>query len=259
MAGNKIVYGLEQVHVAFRKIAEVSAPEWDEPIAIEGAVKFAPTPEGEEVKFYADNRPYFTLNVNNGYTAELEMALIPEDILATMLGWEIDDNGMLVESADAKPRRFALMGQIDGDSKNRRFVYYDCLAARPTKEHSTRGETLDPATDVLNLTIEPIKIDGVSVVRGTMELSDTNQTAYDAFFDAVVAPEPKSVDKAALAATLAIADKLTQGDYTEGSWTVFAGAKTTATTVDSDAQATQQQVNNANAKLQAAMLALVVD
>ncbi len=33
----------------------------------------------------------------------LTMANLPDEILARMLGWEIDDNGMLVEVADGEP------------------------------------------------------------------------------------------------------------------------------------------------------------
>jgi hypothetical protein len=80
------------------------------------------------------------------------------------------------------------MGQVMGDDKNRRFVYYDCQASRPAKEHSTKGETIEPKTDVLNLTIFPIEIGDYDVVKGTLELSGTNTAVYNAFFDAVYTP-----------------------------------------------------------------------
>jgi phi13 family phage major tail protein len=161
---------------------------WGTPQAIPGAVKFTPEPQGQEVKFYADNTIYYSSTTNDGYTAELEMALVPDAILAEMLGWVIDDNGALIEIADGMQKRFALMGQIQGDDKNRRFVYYDCLASRPGKEHGTKGESIEPATDKLNLTIFPITVDGRSIVRGVMELSTTNTATYNAFFNAVYVP-----------------------------------------------------------------------
>jgi phi13 family phage major tail protein len=185
---NKVTYGLEQVHIAFRDTAAPTQPAWETPVAIPGAVRFTPTAQGQENTFYADNSPYFVVTANNGYTAELEMALVPDAVLAEMLGWEIDSNGMLIEVADATPKRFALMGQVLGDSKNRRFVYYDCQAARPAKEHSTKGENIEPSTDVLTLTIFPVEIGGKRVVKGVMELSDTNATAYNNFFNSVTLP-----------------------------------------------------------------------
>jgi phi13 family phage major tail protein len=182
---NKVNFGLEQVHVAFK----LTDTTWDTPEAIPGAVRFAPTVKGDENTFYADDGPYFSYTPNNGYTAELEMALIPDSVLVKMLGWRIDSNGMIVELAEGKALRFALMGQVQGDDKNRRFVYYDCQASRPTKEHSTQEDSVEPVTDVLNITIFPITLGDEKVVRGVMELSDTNATAYNAFFTAVTSPQ----------------------------------------------------------------------
>lgn len=158
------------------------------PVSVPGAVRFAPTPQGQESTFYADNMPYYVVTANNGYTAELEMALVSDAMLAEMLGWSIDDNGMLVEVSTATPKRFALMGQVAGDDKNRRFAYYDCQASRPAKEQKTKGETIEPNTDVLTLTIFPKVVGSLTVVKGVMELSATNTSAYNAFFGAVYEP-----------------------------------------------------------------------
>lgn len=185
---NKVTYGLEQVHIAFRGEDVAGEPSWETPELISGAVRFTPTAEGQESTFYADNGPYFSVTSNNGYTAELEMALMPDAILAKMLGWEIDGNGMLVEISDAPAKPFALMGQVQGDAKNRKFVYYECTASRPAKEHTTKGESIEPATDVLTLKIVPIEINGVKSVKGTIELGEDNKAAYDAFFNEVLVP-----------------------------------------------------------------------
>lgn len=161
---------------------------WGAPVAIPGAVSFAPEPEGEETTFYADNIPYFVITSNNGYKADLEMALVPDIILKDMLGWMIDDNGLLLEISDGSPKKFALMGQIQGDDKNRRFVYYDCQAARPKIEHKTKEESIEPQTNTLELTIVPLEISSKKCVKGVMELSATNTAQYNAFFNAVYVP-----------------------------------------------------------------------
>ena len=100
-------------------------PSWKTPVAIPGAVRWTPTTVGEASTFFADNTAYFVVTSNNGYTGELEMALVPDAVLAEMLGWVIDENGMLVEVSDGIAKKFALIGQVQGDQKNRRFVYYD--------------------------------------------------------------------------------------------------------------------------------------
>ncbi len=165
-----------------------AATGWGTPTEVPGAVGFSPKAQGKESPFYADNGLYFMSTSNNGYTADLEMALVPDTILAEMLGWLIDSNGMVVEVADAIPKHFALLGQVEGDEKNRRFAYYDCVASRPDKESKTKGESVDPATDKLSLTIAPIEINGRNVVKGVMELSASNTAAYNAFFNSVYLP-----------------------------------------------------------------------
>ena len=161
---------------------------WGIPTAIPGAVSFKPKAEGKDSTFYADNQQYYVTTSNNGYTGDLEMALVPDAILAEILGWTVDTNGMLIEDADGIAKEFALLGQVEGDEKNRRFVYYDCKASRPAKENKTKGESVEPATDVLSLTIMPIEVNGKRIVKGVMELSNTNSVAYNAFFDAVTLP-----------------------------------------------------------------------
>lgn len=188
MADNKVTFGLERVHVAFVDADSTTPPAWEVPIAVPGAVRWTPTTVGDSSTFYADNSAYFVVTANNGYTGELEMALIPDAVLARMLGWKIDSNGMLVEVADGLPEKFALLGQVQGDQKNRRFVYYDCQASRPAKERTTKGETIEVTTDVLNLSISPVLIDDQMIVKGDMEQNATNATAYNGFFDAVYTP-----------------------------------------------------------------------
>ena len=262
MAQNKVIYGLKNVHVAFRNDIG-DTPSWATPVAIPGAVNFSPSPEGEESTFYADDSVYFKVNTNNGYTADLEMALIPDAVLAEMMGWTVDTNGMLVEDANATPKSFALLGQISGDAKNRRFVYYNCTANRSEQEHATKGESLEPTTTTLSITILPVEVNGDLIVKGVIEPKDdeTNLAVYNAFFDAVIVPGASvpPVDKSVLVATIALANTLVADEleYTAESWTVFETALTNATTVNASGTATQKQVNDADAALKSAILGLV--
>jgi phi13 family phage major tail protein len=255
MPENKVTYGLEKVHVAF----ETEPGAWETPIAIPGAVRWTPTPQGQSSTFRADNSPYFVITANDGYTGELEMALIPDAIQARMLGWEIDGNGMLVEVANGTPEKFALLGQVEGDKRNRRFVYWVCQAQRPSKEHRTTGETIEPNPDICALTVSPIEIAGKKVVKGVLELSDTNAAVYNSWFDAVVVPDatPSAVVKTQLAAAIALAGTLVEAEYTVDSWTALEAALTAATAVNDNVSATQAQVNAAEKALEDAILALV--
>lgn len=186
MSKNKVTFGLKNVHIAFMEEGEI--PTWGTPTKIPGAVSFTPSPEGDSNTFYADDIAYFIVTSNNGYTGDLEMANFPDEVLKEALGWEIDTNGMLVEVADAQPKKFALMGEVTGDAKNRRFVYYNVQCNRPSNENTTKTETVDPATKTMPITISPIEIEGKRIVKGDLELNETNKEIFDGFFDDVYIP-----------------------------------------------------------------------
>ena len=190
MSQNKVEFGLEQVHVAFidEETSAEGSPAWVAPQAIPGAVSLTASPEGDTNDFYADNTKYYTSTTNNGYTGSVEFANIPDDVLAEMLGMTVDDNGMLVESTEDKQKEFALMGEVKGDSKNRRFLYYRCKAARPSQDSATSDTGETPDTDNLDITILPMKNGENMLVKAVLELSETNATAFDAFFDDVTLP-----------------------------------------------------------------------
>ena len=188
MANNKVTFGFRNVHIAFMDADGTTQPAWEVPVPVPGAVRFTPTIVGDTTTFYADDSAYYVVDTNNGYTAELELALLPDELKIRMLGWVRDTNGMVVEVSDGIGEEFALMGQVAGDQRNRRFVYYKCSATRPAKELTTKGETTEVNTDVVNLTISPIEVDDRMVVKGDLELSDTNAAAYNGFFNAVLLP-----------------------------------------------------------------------
>jgi len=163
------------------------------PIALKGAVSIAVDPEGEAYNFYADDGPYFTVTSNNGYTGDFEMALLPDAIAVPMIGHIIDSQGMVVEVADGKQKPFALLGQFTGDAKNRKIVYWNCTASRPSDEHKTREDSIEVDIQTLPLIIQPIEVSGKKIVKGSIELLSTpsteNTLAYDSFFSQVILPK----------------------------------------------------------------------
>lgn len=182
MADNKVKFGLSNVHIA--KIAEENGViTYGTPIAMPGAVSLTADPEGEITPFYADNIKYYIATSNQGYTGDLEIAMIPKEFFKEILGQTEDTNGAIFEGADDINARFALMGEIEGDVKKRRFVYYDCTAARPSNEASTIQEGKDPQTDTISITMAPRTTD--KVVKATIEPTEENQAVYDTFFTQV--------------------------------------------------------------------------
>ena len=187
MSLNKITYGLRNLHIAFE--AESGAEKYDAPIKVPGVVSWAPSPEGDSSTFFADDTTYHTINANTGYSADLETANLPDAIISKMLGWKVDKNGALVETADAVPKKFALMGEVQGDVKNRRFVYYDVQANRPSKTEQTKQDSVEPNPTTMPVKVSPVEIGGELVVKADLELSDANKVAYESFFTKVYEPD----------------------------------------------------------------------
>jgi len=179
MSQNKVKFGLSNVHVA-KIIEESGTITYGKPFAVPGAISLTADPEGETTPFYADNIKYFIATSNQGYTGDLEIAMTPEEFLKEILGQTQDINGALIESADDVNARFALMGEIEGDSKKRRFVYYDCTATRPSAEMNTVEESKEPQTDTISITMSPRTTD--KTIKAVIEPNETNQAIYDTFF-----------------------------------------------------------------------------
>ena len=179
---NKVKFGLSNVHIA--KITEADGGiTYGTPFPMPGAVGLTAEPEGDTTPFYADNIKYYIAVANNGYTGDLEIAMTPEEFLTQILGQEKDTNGALFESSDDVNARFALMGEIEGDAKKRRFIYYDCTATRPSAEMNTVEESKEPQTDTISITMAPRSSD--KVIKAVIEPSEENQEVYNTFFTKV--------------------------------------------------------------------------
>lgn len=183
MSDNKVKFGLSNVHVA--KITEGTngAITYGTPFAMPGAVSLSIDPEGETTPFYADNIKYYIATSNQGYTGDLELAMTPDQFLKDILGQEEDSNGALIENSEDVNARFALMGEIEGDTKKRRFVYYDCTATRPSHEMNTIEDSKEPQTDTISITMSPRTTD--KAIKAVMEPTAANKAVYDAFFESV--------------------------------------------------------------------------
>lgn len=181
-AKNKVKFGLSNVHIA--KITQTEEGiTYGTPFAMPGAVSLTADPEGDTTPFYADNIKYYIAVANNGYTGDLELAMTPEEFLTQILGQQKDKNGALFEGSNDINARFALMGEIEGDVKKRRFIYFDCTAARPSAEMNTVEESKEPQTDTISITMAARSTD--NAIKAVIEPNETNQDIYDTFFEKV--------------------------------------------------------------------------
>ena len=194
MAENKVKYGLKNVYYAVATIdASTHAATYSTPVAFPGAVSLSLDPEGELTPFRADNVDYWVGNSNNGYSGDLEMALITDSFRKDVLGYTDDDNGVLVENKDVEAVHFALMFQFEGDQKATKHVLYNCTSTRPSAAGETTAETIEPQTETVTITASSIY--NASLEREIVKAStgdSTDSTVYDDWTSAVYSPEVAS-------------------------------------------------------------------
>lgn len=186
---NKVEYGLKNVYYALWSIVD-GLVVYEAPKHIPGAVSLSLPPQGEMVKFEADNIDYYISMDNRGYAGTISFALIPDEFKVDTLGETFDEvTGVQTEHADPKLNGFALMFQFEGDQKAVRHVLYNCYASRSEIASGTnRGAT--PNTNTLNLEALPRETDNV-VKRKTTE--KTTDEVYTTWFEEVFNPEVPEV------------------------------------------------------------------
>ncbi len=182
MPKNKVKYNLKNVHAAILTKNDDGTFTYDTPVAIPGAVSLSLDAEGDSSPFYADGIVYFRTTANNGYSGDLEIALIPEWFRTDILQEEKDDNGVLIERSNTTESvYFALLFEFDGDVNAIRHVLYNCTASRPSIESKTKESSIEPGTETLSLTADP-REDGLVKSRTG---DDTSAATYNNWYHTV--------------------------------------------------------------------------
>ncbi|MEK4494496.1 major tail protein [Ureibacillus sp. FSL W8-0352] len=183
--GNKVSYGLTNVHYAVISKDEQGNYKYGKPKRVYGAVSLTLDPTGDSNNFYADNGVYFSRTANTGYEGTLSIARIPEEFRIDVLGEKLIDGGLL-EKADAKPNDIALLFEVDGDVQQDRFVYYDVSVARPSQNANTTAESIEIEAQELSITVKPRTTDkAIRFVTG----ENTPKEIYDNFYNEVYEPK----------------------------------------------------------------------
>ena len=187
--GNKVKYNLKNVHAAKLTESVVDGAvkyTYAAPQAIPGAVSISLDAEVDSSPFYADGIVYFRSVANNGYSGELEIALIPEWFRTDILQETLDSNGVLVEKSDqVESVKFALLFEFDGDVRAIRHVMYNCTASRPSIESETKEDTIEPGTEKLSLTADPREDGLVKSRTGDTTSAETYQNWYKSVYTPV--------------------------------------------------------------------------
>ena len=182
---NKVLFGLSNVHFALVTIGPDGTATFGEPHKQPGAVNLTLDPNGSVTPFYADNMIYYQAPANQGYTGTLEMALFDDWFHTNVLGDTKDSNGVMVENANANPQPFAMLYEVQGDKTAARRVLYYVTVERGSETAATKGETTEPQTTSMNVTVSPLP-GSMNVKAYTTE--DVDAETFNSWYTQVYMP-----------------------------------------------------------------------
>ena len=180
MAENKVKFGLKNGHYAVRTSGGAGTVK-----SVPGMVSLSLSPQGEASTFYADNVAYYVSQSNQGYSGDLEIAMIPDQMRQDLWGEILQNTDKtLYELSSAEPAVFDLGFQIDGDQQERLVWIYGCTATRPNIGSTTIAESKEVQTDTITITSSPLSNGLVKSVT----TKDTTTATRTGWFSAVYEP-----------------------------------------------------------------------
>lgn len=179
---NKVQFGLSNVWIATLAFDENNDPVYGIPHRLPGAVNLTLDTSGSTNPFYADNIIYYQASSNQGYTGTLEMALLDEWMRLNILNEVKDQDGVLIENANASTTPFALLYQVEGDQKSARRALYNVKAERTGETAATKTDSTEVQTTSLPITVSPLP-NSMDVKAATT--SETSPLVFNEWFQSV--------------------------------------------------------------------------
>lgn len=192
-AKNKYHYDVKNCHYCKgEKNEDGSITFGSEVKRLPGLMSIEMSAEGDTSKIRADGIDYIVFTSNNGYSGSAKFVQVPEDFKKDCLAEAVDEKtGIQYEDADAEPSPFALMGEFKGDREGIRWIYYNCVAARPKQSGDNKENQKEPDSEELTLTSSPLPVviggQDVNIVRGGITKS-MNEKTFNTWFKQVCIP-----------------------------------------------------------------------
>lgn len=194
----KVKFGLKNVHVfPLTENTDDSGVtmEYGTPIVVPGAVNLSlDVSEDQPDPFYADDGVYYMpAGVSTGYTGNLEVAVIPDEVKTALMAFVIDAAGVIIELQEAVQKLFGMTFEIATDTKARRLVYYKCQFGRPSLAASTNTNSKTPQTDTAPITVMPttqlfnLAGEQRAVVSG-YSMEETDSSVYNSWHTSIHLP-----------------------------------------------------------------------
>ena len=136
---------------------------YDELQKVAGAIDAEISPENSDPDIsYADDIEFDVVYPDPEITLKLTLADLPIAIQEMLFSNTVDDNGVLIRSADDKPKYFAVGFRSEKSNHTFRYVWlYKCRAKPITEKYGTKeGTTINSQTPEVELTAVKSTYDG---------------------------------------------------------------------------------------------------
>lgn len=167
----KVQFGLKNIHL-FKLTETLTTTGWSTSygsgISLPGAVNLSLSrSDGDSETFYADDSVYYAVQgAANGFTGDLEIAMLPDEVKTTFMNYLLDEDEMMVEATKDMGVAFGMTYEVEQDTKDRRFVFYKCQFGREAIEAATTNTSKTPKTEKVPITILPLNQEFAVTVGG---------------------------------------------------------------------------------------------
>lgn len=130
--------------------------------AVPGLVSVDVQTESNQNTLYADNGPYETASSLGSITVNIEMADLPLDVQADLLGHTLDTTTatnpkMTKKASDVAPNAAIMFEFLMGNGKKRAVKLYKGKFGEPNDTGNTRGENIEFQTSSISATFVQLK------------------------------------------------------------------------------------------------------
>lgn len=177
-AESKVRFGLSKVFYAIDTVAADGTNSWAVPVAMTNAQSFSLDRTVNSTPVYADNSLIYVIKSETGANITVQFSALTDATKQALLGFKADSKSHNVEVTNLVPAYFALILQVEGDTKARRRVFLKCTASLGSESSQTVGENVTVNGDTLNISVYPVEdASGNKILGYDVDSDDTDYAA----------------------------------------------------------------------------------
>ena len=179
-------FGVKNSHFAI--MTDEDNLTYDTPVHMAGTVEIKMEPSVENASSYADNEVWLQKQLDTGGSGtmsfyDVEGTTDNRELIAKLTGYQIDDNGRIIYSADVTPLPFAFMCEQPGHVMGKRICKYKCQMSKPNLDAKTLEDKPDITQLDFDFTWKPITLSNGLRTSGYADYQGTS--TYETFFEKV--------------------------------------------------------------------------